>query len=662
MADPSAKSRSRYASAASRSAASADPPISAAVPQSLAPSATSGSPLGAQGFDRWTFRLRDRAADRGVDLLPRLTMRALSTVWRAGRRETAGLCALAVVSAASTTGQLFAARWLLREVLHKGTKHVSATELLPGVIAVAFLTVLTLVVNTWSVQLRRLLGQLVIRTTSRQVFDVTVQVPLTAFESATFFDHVQRVDANSLGKPLDIVNSVVNILSGTLTIGGLTFVIATTEPIVLPLLALSAFPVYLANRAGSRLDFRFALAQVPRQRERAYVGNLMKARDAAKEVRAYRLGPVLRARWEARYGEFIDDLRVMIGRRVAYTVCGAALSAVVLAATMFLLVSDVHGPASLTSVATALIAMRLLAAQLQSAAGGFTGLYESRLFLEDLEEFLAYQPERLTDDGRDPGPLDSVELHGVGFTYPGAAEATLHDISLCLSRGEIVALVGENGSGKTTLAKILAALYQPAEGSIVWNGLEAGEADLETLRSRIAVVFQDYLKYEFTVSENVGLGRAEDSIDSDAVRRAAAQAGADSFIERLPGGYDARLSKVYADGTDLSLGQWQRVALARAFYRDADLVILDEPTAALDPRAEQELFEKTRELFRGRTVVLISHRFSSVRSADRIFVLEQGRIVESGSHDQLIAEGGLYHELFTIQAEAYLGASEVDRR
>jgi ATP-binding cassette, subfamily B, bacterial len=484
-------------------------------------------------------------------------------------------------------------------------------------------------------------------------------VPLAAFESSSFFDHVQRVDTNALGKPLDIVNSVVNILSGTLTIGGLGFVIATTEPIVLPMLVLSALPVYLANRAGSRLDFRFALSQVPRQRERAYVGNLMKARDAAKEVRAYQLGPVLRARWEMRYSEFISDLRRMISRRVAYTVGAAAVSAVILAATMFMLVNSIHGPSSLTSVATALVAMRLLAAQLQSAAGGFTGLYESRLFLEDLADFLAYRPEPPVQALRPAGGLEQVELRDVGFTYPGAVSPSLQNISMSLSTGEIVALVGENGSGKTTLAKVLAGLHQPTQGSMLWNRADVDEIDPEQLRSRIAVVFQDYLKYEFTVTENIAFGRTEVNVDEEAVRRAARQAGADTFIETMPGQYEARLSKVYANGTDLSIGQWQRMALARAFYRDADLVILDEPTAALDPRAEQALFEKTRELFKGRTVVLISHRFSSVRSADRILVMQAGRIVESGSHEQLMDERGLYHELFTLQAEAYLGLPRV---
>jgi ATP-binding cassette subfamily B protein len=229
-------------------------------------------------------------------------------------------------------------------------------------------------------------------------------------------------------------------------------------------------------------------------------------------------------------------------------------------------------------------------------------------------------------------------------------------VSLRIRAGEVVALVGENGSGKTTLAKLLACLYTPSQGHIRWDGTDAGEVDRDELRRAVAVIFQDFLHYHLPARDNIGLGRHEAVDDLDAIRRAAVQADADGFVEALPDGYGTMLGPEFLAGTDLSIGQWQRMALARAFFRDAPFVILDEPTAALDPRAEHELFKRIRVLLAERTVLLISHRFSSVRSADRIYVLDGGRIVESGTHEQLMDHQGPYAELFTLQASAYVAA------
>jgi ATP-binding cassette subfamily B protein len=227
-------------------------------------------------------------------------------------------------------------------------------------------------------------------------------------------------------------------------------------------------------------------------------------------------------------------------------------------------------------------------------------------------------------------------------------------VSLEIGAGEIVALVGENGSGKTTLAKLLCRLYLPERGRVLWDGMDTATVDPDELRRSVAVIFQDFQRYHLPARDNIGLGRHDAADDLDAIRRAARQADADGFVAALPDGYDTMLGPEFTKGTDLSIGQWQRMALARAFFRDAPLVILDEPTAALDPRAEHELFERIRALLAGRTVLLISHRFSSVRAADRIYVMDGGQVAESGTHAELMAAGGQYAELFTLQASAYL--------
>jgi ATP-binding cassette subfamily B protein len=289
-----------------------------------------------------------------------------------------------------------------------------------------------------------------------------------------------------------------------------------------------------------------------------------------------------------------------------------------------------------------------------------TSLYEATLFIRDYSSFLTLEPAVEADEGTRPAPhgFERLTVENVAFTYPESDRPAVDGVSMEIGKGEVVALVGENGSGKTTLAKMLAGLYRPESGRILWDDVDLDEVDADELRQSVAVIFQDFERYLLPARENVGLGRKERIEDFEAIIEAAARADADEFISGLPEGYETMLGREFAGGFDLSIGQWQRVALARAFFRDAPFVILDEPTASLDARAESRLFERMRELLDGRSVVLISHRFSSVRSADRIYVLHDGRVVEHGSHDQLMAEDGLYAELFTLQARAYVEQPE----
>jgi ATP-binding cassette subfamily B protein len=289
------------------------------------------------------------------------------------------------------------------------------------------------------------------------------------------------------------------------------------------------------------------------------------------------------------------------------------------------------------------------------------------MFIDDYSTFLTIaEPSNATPsqdhgleriDGGSSGQkdFDQLQVEHLSFTYPSSGRQVLTDINLEVRAGEIVALVGENGSGKTTLVKLICQLYKPDAGTLRWNSHDAANLDPEGIRARITVLFQDFIHYHLSALDNIALGRIERPIETQAIESAARQAGAHGFVSQLPGGYKTRLGLQFYGGHELSVGQWQRLALARAFYRGGSFLILDEPTASLDPRAEYELFKQMRELAEGRSVLLISHRFSSVRSADRIYVMHDGRITESGTHDELLKLGGRYAELYGLQAAAHLG-------
>jgi ATP-binding cassette subfamily B protein len=399
----------------------------------------------------------------------------------------------------------------------------------------------------------------------------------------------------------------------------------------------------------------------PESRERAYLLDLLTEREAAKEVRLFDLAPSLRRRYDHLTNERIAQLRTFLRGRLqvslAATFAGALGTGVALGALVVLLVERRIGVAV---ALTAGIAMQQLATRLTTVTGAASRLIESGLFIDDYRAFLALErPLEPVDTtmprGRRTIPFHGLVVDGVSFAYPRSQRQALDDVTLRVDPGEVVALVGANGSGKTTLVKLVCQLYRPDRGRIQWSGIDATELAPATIRSQTTVLFQDFIRYHLSARDNIAFGRADGESSLAAVVAAAEEAGAHDFISQLPDGYDTRLGLQFFGGHELSVGQWQRLALARAFFRGGDLLILDEPTAALDPRAEHDLFEQIRRLANGRSALLISHRFSSVRSADRIYVLDDGRIVEHGSHTELMDAGGLYAELFTLQATAYLG-------
>ncbi len=589
--------------------------------------------------------------------LPGLIGSCVRVVASAGRGVFALATVLQLIGGLIAAVQVLVTKQVLDALIaiQNGTQPVR--HALTPVILLAAVTAVSTSSSAVLSQQQRLLSELTMRRTWQQILDVAGAVNLRSFESSSFYDELSRVQTNAVTRPITMTMGLIGLVGGLAGSIGLAAAIISLQPLLLPLLLLSGVPLWMTSRLQSRLEFNFVVAQTPRLRLRMYLIRILGDRDTAKELRAFNFGSALRKRFDGVYSDYLTDLRRQVRRKSGLAFVGSIASAVFLGATLVVLVWLVgNGHATLAEAGAAIIAIRLMSSQVATLFGSIQQISESSLFLNDYQNFLDRRPQaQRAEAGRKaPKSFERIEAEGLNFRYPGSQQDALHDVSLEIGAGEVIALVGENGSGKTTLAKLLGGLYEPDAGSIRWDDVDVREYDRSDLRNAIAVIFQDFVRYELTARENIGAGRPDRLDDAAGIFAAAKQAGADGFLSGLPAGYETILSKAYKGGRDLSLGQWQRVALARAFFRDAPFVILDEPSASLDPRAEHELFSRIRELLAGRTVLFISHRFSSVRSADRIYVMQDGGIVEHGTHEQLMANGRLYADLFSLQAAAYL--------
>jgi ATP-binding cassette subfamily B protein len=594
---------------------------------------------------------------RSLRRLPRLCREAVRLVWAAGPRELLASLALKLVGGAGLAVVLLLGRDVVAGVAAAGRSGAGAGPVLPELLLLTAVTAGLGFVGALGREVREVLAELAGRHAQERVIEVACAVELEAYDTPSFHDRLLRAAMGGQFRPWQIVEGLVGLAGALVGILGVTAALLALQPWLVPLVLAAAVPLLVAAARGGEMLFGFRHRMTEAERRRNYLYMLLSGKDAAKEVRAFGLAGFLRERFDRLYDEHLVELRKVARRRLRVSLLGNLAMSVVLAGTVAgLLALALGGRIGLAEAATAAAAVFVLGERLTNGVMNAGQLYESALFIEDFTSFVALRPEVEARRGRDPAPqgFRRLVVEGVSFTYPSAREPALRDVSLEIGGGEIVALVGENGSGKTTLAKLLCRLYLPHAGRILWDGVDTASVDADGLRRSVAVIFQDFLHYALPARENVGMGRHQRIGDLDAVVAAASQAGADEFLARLPRGYETVLGPEFHGGKELSVGQWQRVALARAFFRDAPFIILDEPTAALDARAEHELFEGIRTLCQGRSVLLISHRFSSVRSADRIYVLDGGRVVESGSHDQLMARGGLYADLFTLQAASYL--------
>jgi len=485
----------------------------------------------------------------------------------------------------------------------------------------------------------------------------SVSVDLQYYESPEYYDTLHRAQENAPYRPARIVSALAQVGQGGLSLIALTGLLLTFHWVLVAILLGAALPGLFIKAAYSNRLYAWTERQTKTYRRAWYVNALLTTIEFAKEIRLFDLGDMLRARYRALRARVLKEKISLAARRtVADLVAQVVAVLAVFGSIAFIVGKVMAGAITIGGMVMYFGAFQRAQDFFRDLLAGLASLYEDNLFLADFSRFVALAPS--VADPVSPKPLprpprQGIDFDRVSFTYPGTDVQVLHQLSFRIAPGEHLALVGENGCGKTTLVKLLCRLYDPTEGSIRIDGVDLRELSIGELRAAMAVVFQDYARYKFSARDNIWMGNPSLPPDSDRIRDAARRTSADGVISSLPKGYDTVLGRQFEDGAELSIGEWQKVALARAFVRDAELIILDEPTAALDPLAEAEVFDRFYELAEGRSAVVISHRLSTVRHADRILVMDDGRIVEVGRHDELMARGGLYATLFETQARPY---------
>ena len=582
-------------------------------------------------------------------------------MWRSSRTGTLALLALTLVSALFPLAIAYVGKAIVDAVVARSADRALRLVLLElGLVAgqTAITRALGLV--------RGLLGARLSIDINVAILDKALTLPLAGFEDAELYDKLTRARREASSRPLSVVTETFQLVQNTITLVGYAYLLYRWSGLALVALVAAAIPATVVEMKFSAAAFRIRNWRSPETRRMSYLEYVLANDDHAKEVKAFGLGPVLLDRYRALGEAFYAEDRKLAVRRAAWAFALSLLATgAFYGAYVAMALAAARGALSLGDMVLYVAAFRQGQQAFQAILTAVGGMYEDNLYMSNLFAYLSFEvtpPQAApalgaeAEAAREPRSAEAgIRFEGVGFRYPGQEKWALSKIDLFVPAGESLALVGHNGAGKTTFIKLLTRLYEPTEGRILLDGRDLRDWEAEALRRRVGVVFQDFNQYQLKLRDNVGLGSVDHREDEDRIKRAAARGGADEIIEGVPGGLDAQLGRWFKEGVELSGGQWQKIAVSRAFMREeADILVLDEPTAALDAEAEHAVFERFRALSEGRTSILISHRFPTVRMADRIVVIEGGRLLEQGTHEELCALGGRYAELFTLQAKGYL--------
>jgi ATP-binding cassette, subfamily B, bacterial len=583
--------------------------------------------------------------------------RALQLVWTTSQSLTVALALLALVGGLLPGAIALVGKLIVDSVIlaNRSGLQVDRQTALNYVYLEAIAIVILAAAQKGLVVCQSLLRVLLAQRVNELILEKALTLDLTHFEDSEFYDKMSQARSQASSRPLSLITRTFGLCQSALTLITFSGLLWQFSGWAVLVLIVAAIPAFIAETRFSEHAFRLFRWRSPETRQQHYLETLLAREDYAKEVQLYQLGGMLLQRYRDIFDRlYQDDRNLTIKKGVWGYLLGLLSTLAFYLAYGWIVLEAISGQISLGEMTMYLMVFRQGQSTFAAALTSIGGMYEDNLYLANLYEFLE-QPMPQSQGKIIQGTIkEGIRFEDVSFSYPGSDRAVLNHISLHLPLGEKLAIVGENGSGKTTLIKLLTNLYTPTSGRILLDGVDLRDWDLDVLRRRIGVIFQNFVQYQFTVGENVGVGDVEHLDDRQEWDIAANKGMATPFINTLPEKFDTQLGKWFKGGQELSGGQWQKIALARAFMRStADILILDEPTAAMDAEAEMNIFNHFRSLTQAKMVVLISHRFSTVRMADKIIVMANGEIIEQGSHEQLIAAAGRYAHLFALQAAGY---------
>ena len=579
-----------------------------------------------------------------------------SLVWQSSPQKTILSFSLRIVRSAMPVALLYIGKLIIDQVVHLNRNGGDQEELWQLVGIEFGLAILTDALNRAITLVDGLLGDLFSNYTSVKIMHHAAKLDLEQFEDSVFYDKLERARQQTMGRSIllsQVMSQIQDLISMVLLLTGLV----TFNPWLIVLLLVAIIPSFLGESYFNSKNYALTRSQTPERRELDYLRYLGASDETAKEVKIFGLSDFIISRFKTLADKFYADNSKLAVKRSGWGTFFSVLGSVgYYAAYGFIIYQTISGKSTVGMLTFLAGSFRQLSSLMATMLSRFTSVSQGAIYLNDFLEFFEIKPNITVKQNAKPFPnriTQGFTFEDVGFRYHNAERWANRNLTFTLHPGEKLALVGENGAGKTTLVKLLARLYDPTEGRILLDGIDLKEYDLTSLRQNIGIIFQDYLRYQMTLSQNIAVGNIGEIANAQLIKKAAEESLADALTEKLPGRYEQALGRRFNNGVELSGGEWQKVALARAYMKDSQVLILDEPTAALDARAEYDVFQRFAKLTQGKSAVLISHRFSTARLADRILVLNNGTILESGTHDELLAKNGQYAELFRLQAKGY---------